>query len=162
MSEPTEDPSADSQFFVAMTCASELMGVALTAQGALLDMVAQEAITGEKCLDSLLKELGQVASPTSGTGKAILAMRRAASAAPPLVSHISVPVGIAKANGILRFKVIKEEIPPFIPASLTRDLRMQLELSPAGAFADASIRPSFHQDDALRRRLMAGPATFRT
>ena len=84
-----------------------------------------------KELARVLRELGlrpRWSDPTGLPHESPKGIRGAAK----VLGSVDVPTGIAGLSGIIKFKVVEEDVPPLIPAGLTRALNMKLELSNDG------------------------------
>lgn len=120
---------------VAMTMVSVFIGDALDAPGALLDTGARTGGDSWRKAPQrdVLEKLDVEGLPYERHAEDDIGEApRGIGGSATLVHRISVPSGLVETNGVLRFKVVREGVPPLIPVALTRALEMQLELSPKG------------------------------
>ena len=73
------------------------------------------------------------------------------------IGIVCVPVGLAGCNGIIRFTVVEQDVPPLLPVGIMRTLQASLDLTDDG---DKVIFRQFGRESSLRT-LQSGHTVIR-
>ena len=117
-------PTARRHFFLGVSWTF----VALDPGEVLWDTGAQEGLVGKKQLDKWCKLLAEHCLQDEWSQEKPESASGIGGVTQPIgVGHV--PVGLAGCNGIIRFTVVEEDVPPPLPVGIMRTLQADLELT---------------------------------
>ena len=120
------------------------------------DTVAQEGLVGKQQLDKWCKLLVEHGLQVEWSQEKPESASGIGGVTQP-IGVVYVPVGLAGCNGIIRFTVVEQDVPPLIPVGIMRTLQASLDLSDDG---DKVIFRQFGGESSLRT-LQSGHTVIR-
>ena len=117
--------------------------VALDPGEVLWDTGAQEGLVGKQQLDNWCKLLAEHCLQVEWSQEKPESARGIGGTTKP-IGVVYVPVGLAVCNGIIRFTVVEQDVPPLLPVEIMRTLQASLDLTDDGDKSDLPSEESPH------------------
>ena len=112
----------------------------------LWDTGVQEGLVGKQQLDKWCKLLAEHGLQVEWSQEEPESASRIGGVTQP-IGVVYVPVGLAGCNGIIRFTVVEQDVPPLLPVGIMRTLQASLDLTDDG---DKVIFRQFGGESSLR------------